>query len=69
MAELVLSQADSPVGGERREFVIAKNARGYWSACERRGLIEGVFASRGEAIRFALLKIVPPVRTLQRHTA
>ena len=38
-------------------FTIELNARGFWVARERGGLIEGVFPSQGEAIRFALIEL------------
>jgi hypothetical protein len=41
---------------ENRQFVVTQNARGYWVASETRGLIEGVFVSRRDAIRFALFE-------------
>lgn len=40
----------------RRHFVVAQNARGYWVAREARGLIEGVFVSQRDAIRFVLFE-------------
>jgi len=40
----------------RRHFVVAQNAHGYWVAREERGLIEGVFVNRRDAIRFALFE-------------
>ncbi len=46
----------------RTAFVIAQNARGYWVARERHGLIEGIFSSQGEAINFALLKTAAAFR-------
>ena len=41
---------------QRRAFVVAQNERGQWVARERRGLIEGVFLTRRDAIRFALFE-------------
>ena len=40
----------------RRSFVVAQNERGQWVAREHGGLIEGVFLSQREAIRFALFE-------------
>jgi len=39
---------------DRVRFTVAPNAHGQWVARERRGLIEGVFLTQREAIRFAL---------------
>jgi hypothetical protein len=39
---------------QNMRFVIEPTIRGYWTACEKRGLIEGVFATQREALRFAL---------------
>jgi hypothetical protein len=39
-----------------RTFVVAQNDHGKWVARERRGLIEGVFFTQREAIRFALFE-------------
>jgi hypothetical protein len=41
---------------QRRSFVVAQNERGQWVARESRGLIEGVFLTRRDAIRFALFE-------------
>ena len=37
-------------------FEIAQNARGYWVAKDKEGLIGGVFRTQKDALRFALLK-------------
>lgn len=39
-----------------RSFVVARNERGQWVARECRGLMEGVFVTRRDAIRFALFE-------------
>lgn len=41
---------------ERLCFVVTQNASGQWVAREQRGLIEGIFVSRRDAIRFALFE-------------
>ena len=41
---------------EGRRFIVTQNEHGYWVASETRGLIEGVFISRRDAIRFALFE-------------
>lgn len=41
---------------EARQFVVVRNAHGYWVARDTHGLIEGVFTDRREAIRFALFE-------------
>ena len=40
----------------RRSFVVAQNGRGQWVAREKSGLIEGVFFTQRDAIRFALFE-------------
>jgi hypothetical protein len=35
-------------------FEVSVNERGYWIAKDREGLIEGVFRTQKDAIRFAL---------------
>ncbi len=63
MAQFVPIGATLPAQAEdRKAFVVAQNARGYWVARERRGLIEGVFLSECEAIHFALLKMAAAIR-------
>jgi len=37
-----------------RRFIVFLNARGYWVAREKLGLIEGVFPTQRQALRFAL---------------
>ena len=49
-AEIALTTAP------RRSFVVTQNPRGQWIARETHGLIEGVFLSQREAIRFALFE-------------
>ena len=70
MAQFV-PKAEPPhaLAGGRTSFVVAQNARGYWIARERRGLIEGVFLSQREAINFALLKTAAAGLRLRRHAA
>lgn len=34
-------------------FVVDRSKTGYWTAREKQGLIEGVFATQREALRFA----------------
>ena len=41
---------------QRRSFVVAQNERGQWVARQNRGMIEGVFLTQREAIRFALFE-------------
>jgi hypothetical protein len=41
---------------QSRSFVVARNARGQWVARERHGLIEGVFLTQRDAVRFALFE-------------
>ena len=41
---------------QSRSFVVAQNARGQWVARERHGLIEGVFLTQRDAVRFALFE-------------
>lgn len=41
---------------QRRAFVVAQNDRGQWVARETHGLIEGVFLTQRDAIRFALFE-------------
>lgn len=41
---------------ERRSFVVAQNKRGQWVVRESHGLIEGVFVTQRDAIRFALFE-------------
>ena len=38
-------------------FEIAQNARGYWVAKDKKGLIGGVFRTRKDALRFALFEV------------
>jgi hypothetical protein len=38
-------------------FEVSENWRGYWIAEDREGLIGGVFRTRKNAIRFALLEV------------
>jgi hypothetical protein len=38
-------------------FEIAENARGYWVAKDKEGLIGGVFRTRKDALRFALFEV------------
>jgi hypothetical protein len=49
-----------PVAGARRCFVVAQNPRGQWVARDRRGMIEGVFRTQREAVRFALFETGDP---------
>jgi hypothetical protein len=39
-------------------FEIAENARGYWVAKDKEGLIGGVFRTQKDAVRFALFEVV-----------
>jgi len=58
-----------------RSFVVAQNDRGQWVAREHGGLIEGVFHTQREAIRFALFEtgsrsaavIVDDATAIQQH--
>ena len=38
-------------------FEIAQNARGYWVAKDKEGLIGGVFRTQKDALRFALFEV------------
>jgi hypothetical protein len=38
-------------------FEIAENARGYWVAKDKEGLIGGVFRTQKDALRFALFEV------------
>ena len=38
-------------------FEIARNARGYWVAKDKEGLIGGVFRTQKDALRFALFEV------------
>ena len=38
-------------------FEIAQNARGYWVAKDKEGLIGGVFPTQKDALRFALFEV------------
>ena len=40
-----------------RHFEIAENARGYWVAKDKEGLIGGVFRTQKDALRFALFEV------------
>jgi hypothetical protein len=51
----------SPIGpagehSQRRRFAVTQNTQGYWVARESRGLIEGVFVTQRDAVRFALFE-------------
>jgi len=58
-------------------FEIAENARGYWVAKDKEGLIGGVFRTQKDALRFALfevagdsacVRVLPPTRLRrERH--
>ena len=43
-----------------RWFVVSQNPRGQWVAREGDGLIEGVFRSQRDALRFALFESGDP---------
>ena len=66
------SAANPPL---RRSFIVAQNERGEWVARERSGVIEGIFLSQREAIRFALFEtgsrsaaaIVDDATAFQQH--
>ena len=50
-----MSYFDQPPGQRAlRAFTIRRDNRGRWLADETHGLMGGVFASRKEAVRFAL---------------
>jgi hypothetical protein len=38
-------------------FEITQNARGYWEAKDKEGLIGGVFRTQKDALRFALFEV------------
>ena len=44
----------APSALRRRSFTVTRNERGQWVARETRGLIEGVFVTQRDAVRFAL---------------
>ena len=51
-------------------FEIAENARGYWVAKDKEGLIGGVFRTQKDALRFALFEVAGDsacVRVLSRQ--
>lgn len=50
----------TPVIERDRQFDITENARGLWVAHERHGLIEGVFRTQRDAVRFALFETGSP---------
>ena len=53
-----LARLATPSGAApRRTFVIRHDPNGLWSARDLDGLIEGVFRSQKEAIRFALFEV------------
>ena len=41
----------------QHHFEIAENARGYWVAKDKEGLIGGVFRTQKDALRFALFEV------------
>jgi hypothetical protein len=41
----------------RHHFDITENARGYWVAKDKQGLIGGVFRTQKDALRFALFEV------------
>ena len=43
-----------------RSFVVSQNPRGKWVARETDGMIEGVFHSQRDALRFALYEAGDP---------
>lgn len=43
-----------------RSFVVSQNSRGKWVARETDGMIEGVFHSQRDALRFALYEAGDP---------
>ena len=43
-----------------RQFDVTENAQGLWVAHERHGLVEGVFRTRRDAVRFALFETGSP---------
>ena len=57
-----MTQPASLVSAARpcRQFTVSQNARGQWVAREGAGLIEGVFRSQRDAVRFALYEIGRP---------
>ena len=59
-------------------FEIAENARGYWVAKDKEGLIGGVFRTQKDALRFALfevagdsacVRVLPPTRLRSERQA
>ena len=50
----------TPILGSHRRFVVSQNLRGQWIVREGTGLIDGVFRSRREAVRFALFETGSP---------
>lgn len=58
-AIMSLSSSAPGPGPQKMRFVVERKTRGYWSACEKQGLIEGVFATQREALRFALRHVRP----------
>ena len=50
----------SPEIACHRSFVVSQNPRGKWVARETDGMIEGVFHSQRDALRFALYEAGDP---------
>jgi len=50
----------TPVGDRHRYFTVSQDPRGSWIAREGTGLIEGVFRSQRDAVRFALFETGRP---------
>ena len=43
-----------------RTFVVSRDPKGLWIAHEQHGLVEGVFRTQREAVRFALFETGSP---------
>ena len=50
----------TPVIDRNRQFDVTENAQGLWVAHERHGLVEGVFRTQRDAVRFALFETGNP---------
>jgi hypothetical protein len=52
-----MSQFAPQAASTPHHFEIAENARGYWVAKDKEGLIGGVFRTQKDALRFALFEV------------
>ena len=52
-----MSESSLQSGSHPHHFEIVRNARGFWVAQDREGLIGGVFRTEKDAVRFALFEV------------